>query len=306
MTKSITHIISVLLIICSIALLSNGCEKEKVKEEVVEDFTGDSGTFIDSLAEQLIASREISDKNILPQAESDDKEKLNTKVTEDFTVESQNWQYETLREKLLEAELDKQIKQVKRFEKTDTKIAQSRRTEETASTIIDSVTDISPSLYNLEKEILKLLFEADKSVAELIFAYLKPEDFAFELNRDLFETVKEEFENDEEKGGFTTSGLISVLTDERKEAYVREMTFEKYAVSSSWEDRFPSITAEMTLMKFAKDTIMKFVIERIEKEIQSNRREIELTDDDSKLVEIMKSNNDLEKEKRRIREELSR
>lgn len=210
-----------------------------------------------------------------------------------------------LREKLLEAELDKQIKQVKRFEKSDTKIAQSRRTEETASTIIDSVTDISPSLYNLEKEILKLLFEADKSVAELIFAYLKPEDFAFELNRDLFETVKEEFENDEEKGGFTTSGLISVLTDERKEAYVREMTFEKYAVSSSWEDRFPSITAEMTLMKFAKDTIMKFVIERIEKEIQSNRREIELTDDDSKLVEIMKSNNDLEKEKRRIREELS-
>ena len=109
----------------------------------------------------------------------------------------------------------------------------------------------------------------------------------------------------EEKGGFTTSGLISVLADERKEAYVREMTFEKYAVSSSWEDRFPSITAEMTLMKFAKDTIMKFVIERIEIEIQSRRREIELTDDESKLLEIMKSNNELEREKKRIREELS-
>jgi hypothetical protein len=57
-------------------------------------------------------------------------------------------------------------------------------------------------------------------------------------------------------------------------------------------------------MKFAKDTIMKFVIERIEKEIQSNRREIELTDDESKLLEIMKSNNELEREKKRIREEL--
>ena len=58
-------------------------------------------------------------------------------------------------------------------------------------------------------------------------------------------------------------------------------------------------------MKFAKDTIMKFVIERIEIEIQSRRREIELTDDESKLLEIMKSNNELEREKKRIREELS-
>ena len=210
-----------------------------------------------------------------------------------------------LREKLLESELDKQIKQAKRFEKTDTSIVQNRRADEAVSTIIDSVTDVSPVLYNLEKEILKLLFEADKSIAELIFSYIHPEDFTSELNRELFEKVKEEFENDDEKGGFTTSGLINVLTDERKEAYVREMTFEKHAVSSSWEDRFPSITAEMTLMKFAKDTIMKFVVERIEKEIQSNRREIELTDDENKLLEIMKTNIELEREKKQIREELS-
>ena len=117
-----------------------------------------------------------------------------------------------LREKLLESELDKQIKYVKRFEKTDAKIAQNRRAEETASTIIDSVIDISPALYNLEKEILRLLFEADKDIAELIFNYVHPEDFSTELNRDLFNIVKEEFENDEEKGGFTTSGLINVLT----------------------------------------------------------------------------------------------
>ena len=83
------------------------------------------------------------------------------------------------------------------------------------------------------------------------------------------------------------------------------MTFDKYSVSSSWEERFPSVTAEMTLMKFAKDTVMKFVIEKIEKRIQSNRREIELAEDESKLIELMKLNNDLEREKKRIREELS-
>ena len=206
-----------------------------------------------------------------------------------------------LREKLLESELDKQIKQVKRFEKTDAKVIQARQSEETPAAFIDLSTEISPVIYNLEKEILKLLFEAEKPVAEIIFTYLHAEDFSSSINRELFELVKDEFEND---AIFTTSSLVSLLKDEKKEVYVRELTFDKYSVSSSWEDRFPSITTEMTLMKFAKDTVMKFVIERIEKRIQSNRREIELTDDESKLLELMKNNNELEREKKRIREEL--
>lgn len=210
-----------------------------------------------------------------------------------------------LREKLLESELDKQIKQVKRFEKTDSKLLQNRRAEETATILADPTPEISPFLYNLEKEILKLLFEADKLVAELIFNYIYSDDFTTDLNRELFEIVKDEFESDSDKGGFTTSGLISVLKDDGKEAYVRELTFDKYSVSSSWEERFPSITAEMTLMKFAKDTVLKFVVERMEKNIQSNRREIELNDDEDKLLELMKSNNEFEREKKRIREELS-
>ena len=206
-----------------------------------------------------------------------------------------------LREKLIESELDKQIKQVKRFEKPDAKVVQSRRAEETASTLIDATTEISPVLYNLEKEILKLLFEADKPVAELIFTHLLPEDFTNFLNRELFERVKDEFENGD---NFNTSGLVGALKDERRETYVRELTFDKYSVSSSWEERFPSITTEITLMRFAKDTVMKFVIERIEKNIQSNRREIELSDDERKQLELMKANNELEREKKKIREEL--
>lgn len=210
-----------------------------------------------------------------------------------------------LREKLLESELDKQIKQSKRFEKTDAKILRERKSAETQTTLIDASAEVSPIIYNLEKEILKLLFEAEKPVAELIFTYLNPEDFSSSINRELFEIVKDEFESSESGENFTTSGLVSILKDEKKEVYIRELTFDKYSVSSSWENRFPSITTEMTLMKFAKDTVMKFVVERIEKRIKSNRREIELTEDESKLLELMKNNNELEKEKKRIREELS-
>jgi DNA primase len=207
-----------------------------------------------------------------------------------------------LREKLLESELDKQMIQIKRFEKSDTRVLQRRRTEESATLLSNATPEISPVLYNLEKEILKLLFEADKTVAELIFNYLHPEDFIIDMNRELFEIVKDEFENDD---NFTSSGLISILNDENKESYVRELTFDKYSVSSNWEERFPSITAEMTMLRFAKDTVQKFVIERIEKNIKSNRREIELSDDEKKHLELMKANIELEQEKKKIREELN-
>ncbi len=156
------------------------------------------------------------------------------------------------------------MKQAKRFERPDARITQHRKLEEISSALIDSSTEISPTLYNLEKEILKLLFEADQPVAEVIFNFIHPENFTTPLHRELFEYVKDEFENGD---NFTTSGLVAAIKDEKKETYVRELTFDKYSVSSSWEDRFPSVTAEMTLLKFAQDTVMKFVIERIEETI---------------------------------------
>ena len=206
-----------------------------------------------------------------------------------------------LREKLLESELDKQIKLAKRFEKSDIRVLQTKKLQETPATLIDDTAEVSPVVYNLEKEILKLLFEAEIPVAEIIFTYLHPEDFSIRINREIFEIVKDEFGNEE---NFTTSALVNLFKDEKKEAYIRELTFDKYSVSGSWEDRFPSLTIEMTMLKYAKDAVMKFVNERIENQIKSNRREIELSDDERMQIELMRVNNELEREKKRVREEL--
>jgi len=209
-----------------------------------------------------------------------------------------------LREKLLESELDKHIKQFKKFENTESRQMQKRKSEEAAAKIPSAVSVASSALYSLEQEILRILFEADKPSADLVFSYLQPEDFAVDLNRELFEILKEEFENDSVREGFKSRDLISILKDETQEAYVRELTFDKYSVSSSWEERFPSITSDKIMLKRTKDTLQKFIAERIDKEIQSNRREIELTEDESKLLELMRSNNELEREKGRVKEEL--
>jgi DNA primase len=94
-----------------------------------------------------------------------------------------------LRERLLEAELDKQIKQVTKFEKSDSRRLQKQKSEEAATILMEATSEISPVLYNLEREIIKLIFEADKPVAELIFNYLHSEDFTNDVNRELFELV---------------------------------------------------------------------------------------------------------------------
>jgi len=210
-----------------------------------------------------------------------------------------------LREKLLESELDKHIKQFKKFENTESRQMQKRKSEEAAAKIPSAVSAASSALYSLEQEILRILFEADKPSADLVFSYLQPQDFAVDLNRELFEILKEEFENDSVREGFKSRDLISILKDETQEAYVRELTFDKYSVSSSWEERFPSITSDKIMLKRTKDTLQKFISERLDKEIQSNRREIELTEDESKLLELMRSNNELEGEKGRVKQELS-
>jgi DNA primase len=210
-----------------------------------------------------------------------------------------------LREKLLENELERQLRGVKRFERSENRILERNKSKDTSELLTNTAVDISPVKYALEKEILKLLFEADKTIAELIFKYLHSEDFASELNRELFEIIKVELENDDSRGLFTSSGLISVLKDEAMESYVRELSFDKHSVSGDWEDRFPSITAELTMLKYAKDTVLKFLIERIDSNIKSNRREIELTENEEELLQLMKANNELESEKRTIKMELS-
>ncbi|MFI5236522.1 MAG: DNA primase [Ignavibacteriales bacterium] len=209
-----------------------------------------------------------------------------------------------LREKLLEAELEKQLIQTRKFEKSNARVFQKNSTEETNVLFPEVLPEATPALYNLEKEILRILFEGENTIAGMIFNYLRPDDFTIGLNRELFEIAREEFENNLDKSSFTISGLISALKDERKETYVRELTINKYSVSESWEERFPSITAEMTLLKYARDTTLKLLIERIDRNIQSNRREIELSDSESKHIELMKANNELETEKKRIKEEL--
>ncbi len=206
-----------------------------------------------------------------------------------------------IREKLLESELIKQVNQVEKFERNKTKI--KTKDDSTTSTLALTESRIeSPVIYNLETEIIKLLFESDKNIKEFLFKYIQPDEFAEGFHQKIIRIIKNEFQKDE---NVTADLVFANLQDEQLETYVREITFDKHSISSNWDNRFPGMTDEMIVLKYAKDIVLRFRIEKIDEQILTNHRELELIEDEEAHLNFMRTNKELEEEKKRLREELS-
>ncbi len=201
----------------------------------------------------------------------------------------------------MESELIKQINQVEKFERSRIKI--KAKDDSTTSTLALTESRIeSPVIYNLETEIIKLLFESDKNIKEFLFKYIQPDEFAEGFHRKIVIIIKNEFQKDE---NVTADFVFTNLQDEQLETYVREITFDKHSISSNWDNRFPGITDEMIVLKYAKDIILRFRFEKIDEQILTNHRELELAEDEEAHINLMHANKELEEEKKKLREELS-
>ena len=208
----------------------------------------------------------------------------------------------SIREKLLESELIKQVKQAEKFERSRAKIKTKNDSTASTLTIAESSRIESPVIYNREIEIIKLLFEADKTIAELLFKYIQPNEFTAGFHQKIISIIRNEFHKDE---NVTADSLFANLQDEQLETYVREIAFDKHSISSNWDSRFPGITDDMIVLKFAKDIVLRFRFEKIDEQIQANHRELELAEDEEAHINLMRANKELEEEKKRLREELS-
>lgn len=204
-----------------------------------------------------------------------------------------------LREKLLEAELDKVIKNVARTRVTEIRTFDQEKTE---SDFLPEVSDQKKNnqlLYNLEKEIIVLLFEGQKEITKFIFQHITPDDFAIRIHKDLAGLALDKLENEDLADA---SKLIDGIKEEKLEAYVREITFEKYTISSNWEERNPGMTPEKVLKKFTKDTVLKFKLFKIDQQIKDNHQKITGSTSDEEALRYITLNKELEAEKKFLRE----
>jgi len=207
-----------------------------------------------------------------------------------------------IREKLLESELIKQVSQAEKFERSKARIKTKNDSTASTLTIAESSRIESPVIYNLEIEIVKLLFESDKNIKKFLFKYIQPDEFTVGFHQKIISAIRNEFNKDE---NVSADSLFAILQDEQLETYLREITFEKHSISSNWDSRFPGITDEMIVLKYAKDIVLRFRFEKIDEQIQANHRELELAEDEQAHINIMRANKELEEEKKRLREELS-
>lgn len=206
-----------------------------------------------------------------------------------------------LREKLLEAELEKAMIQTGK----QLKLEDQKKTKEQADSNITAAKKpakiASPAVYYLEREIIKLLFEDDRKLIEFISVHIPPEEFLIEVHSKIAEIVYEASLRDED---LNVSSLIEKISDENLQSYIFELTFDKYQTSKKWEDLYPGMAREKVLEKIARDTIRKFKAGIIEAQIAVNHRRIASSESESEKLDLMRENVELEHNKQKLKEEL--
>lgn len=207
-----------------------------------------------------------------------------------------------LREKLLESELQKALEISGRQLTNEERIRDREAAKQQNIVRADGSKNTSPIVYNLEKEIITLLFESNREVVELITNHISAEELNIEAHQKLYDLVYESFYEGRE---LIAGSLIDRIDDPDLQAYVMELTMDKYSIGKKWEEIYPGNPEDLILMKLAKDTVKKFKMEQIDYLISQNTKKIENTPDEDEKIKLMKINRDLEKEKLIISQELS-
>ena len=204
-----------------------------------------------------------------------------------------------LREKLLEAELNKIISKESKRRPTVVRSSEKEKAEKEGLQRIIDEGKLDPLMYNLEKELIKLLFDGQKPIIKFISKNISAEEFNIEVHPKLVGIVYEELNSSE---SLSASKLIAEIKDEELESYVREITFEPHSISTNWEERNPGMTPEMILQKYTKDIVLKFKLFKIEQQIKDNHNRIESADKEEDVLKFMVSNKELEEEKKTLKE----
>jgi hypothetical protein len=204
-----------------------------------------------------------------------------------------------LREKLLETELNKIISKKSKRRPPIVRPSEKEKAEKEGLQRIIDEGKTDPLLYNLEKELIKLLFDGQKPIIEFISKNISAEEFNIEVHHQLANLV---FENVGDEELISASNLIGKIKDEELETYVREITFEPHSISTNWEERNPGMTPELIMQKYTKDIVLKFKIIKIDEQIKKSHAQRELAGDDDDDLELMSLIRMLEKEKKVLKE----
>ena len=195
-----------------------------------------------------------------------------------------------LREKLLETELNKFLKQNKKFASRKPANQRSKVTQAQEN----SEKTISDKKYRpIEKDFIQLLFEGNEEIMGLIFDAILPEDFTNKTLGSLAKIVYDSFM----KGNFSTASMVEKIEDEDIKNYIISLSLNEYQISNNWHERSTNGLIQKDIITQTKDLIKKYQLLKIDEQIIENNTKIENLGDDPAIIELMKLNDELRKEK---------
>ncbi|PIW99563.1 MAG: DNA primase [Ignavibacteria bacterium CG_4_8_14_3_um_filter_37_9] len=198
-----------------------------------------------------------------------------------------------LREKLLEAELEKAIIAANKFP-----VQEQIQKEKVKLKKISEADDVKmpPAEFRNEQEIIILLFEENEQITRYLLDHVNPDEFQIAYHRILAHLVYDALINDE---ALRISTLLEKIEDEKLQEYLLEITFEKYLISDVWDQRKPE-NKEKRLLKYANDLIKFFKLYHLEKEIIQNHALVEKAEDEEEALRLMKNGHMLYARKKEI------
>jgi DNA primase len=199
-----------------------------------------------------------------------------------------------LRENLLESELDKILHKEGRPESAYDSKKQSNKV------FPDKEIKITQEVQFLERDTLLLLLSGNADIIKYVFHFINPEEFVIELNRKIAELIYDEFNR---KGSFEIASVIDNITDEEVKVYLQKLSIDKYSVSSSWDDLYPSEDNYSVLSKVCMDTMKKFKSLQLDNLIKDINAQVSSVSSEEELHELLNVREQYIADKKKLNEE---
>ncbi|MGE5436920.1 MAG: DNA primase [Syntrophothermus sp.] len=206
-----------------------------------------------------------------------------------------------LRESLLEDELAKQMLFYKQqpYVQVDKRTLKEKKEVE-ASLVKPPENKIDKEIFNIELELLRILYEGDSKIIEFIFRYITPEDFMPELY-DLINLIYEEHLSGVK---VEIRRLIEKIPDNNIKSILFSIVMDSYITSGHWEEKDLFVSPENRFEIYAKDTIKRHKIKLLEKQINEVHFELNNTDDEKRTMELLTNKVNLQNEVVKLQNEL--
>jgi len=196
-----------------------------------------------------------------------------------------------LREKLIETELEKYFKQLREKEQR-TSISNIIITGERGRTAQKN-DELYSASNNFEKVLIKLMFEGNKDIIEIICDNYPPEQFSNATLQKLAGLVCRSCMNNV----ISPSAIVEQIEDENVKKFVLSLAIDTDVISKKWNDYSHSGKIELDMLQYTQDIIKNHKMKQVESMIKENNRRIEESNDEDEILKLLKFNDELYEEK---------